>query len=135
MKRSEFLRAAAALGLSALLPRPARALTKELHFVQWSDVHWGSDEDAPAAWREATGSARLGLDGFVAWVDAAFEAASFKPAAPPPEAVRVIITPLAQTLQHREHERRAPHGTRTLRPPRMGRGAQKEGLRWTHPRS
>lgn len=53
MKRSEFLRAAAALGLSALFPRPARALTKKLHFVQWSDVHWGSDEDAPAAWREA----------------------------------------------------------------------------------
>ena len=53
MKRSEFLRAGAILGLSALLPRPARANTRALHFVQWSDVHWGSDEDAPDAWREA----------------------------------------------------------------------------------
>lgn len=53
MKRSEFLRAGAILGLSALLPRPARAKTRDLHFVQWSDVHWGSDEDAPDAWREA----------------------------------------------------------------------------------
>ncbi|MFN8607915.1 MAG: metallophosphoesterase [Vulcanimicrobiota bacterium] len=53
MKRSEFLRAAALLGLSGLLPRLARAQTRELHFVQWSDVHWGSDEDSPSAWREA----------------------------------------------------------------------------------
>ena len=57
-----------------------------------------AEASSPAAWREATGTARLGLEGFVAWVDAAFEAASFKPAAPPPEAVRVIITPLAQLM-------------------------------------
>lgn len=53
MKRSEFLRASAVLGFSALLPRAARAGTRSLHFVQWSDVHWGSEEDAPDAWREA----------------------------------------------------------------------------------
>ena len=53
MKRSEFLRAGAILGLSALFPRPALSRTRSLHFVQWSDVHWGSDEDAPDAWREA----------------------------------------------------------------------------------
>jgi len=53
MKRSEFLRVGAALALSALLPRSSRAVTRDLHFVQWSDVHWGSDEDAPDAWREA----------------------------------------------------------------------------------
>ncbi|MBS2034995.1 hypothetical protein JST97_08400 [bacterium] len=53
MKRSEFLRAAAALGLSALFPGPVRAGSRDLSFVQWSDVHWGSDEDAPAAWKEA----------------------------------------------------------------------------------
>lgn len=52
----------------------------------------------PAAWREATAAAQLGLDGFVAWVDAAFEAASFRPAAPPADAVRVVITPLAQVM-------------------------------------
>ena len=57
-----------------------------------------AEGSSPAAWREATGTARLGLEGFVAWVDAAFEAATFKPAAPPPEAVRVIITPLAQLM-------------------------------------
>lgn len=53
---------------------------------------------APAAWREATGTARMGLEGFVAWVDAAFEAASFRPAAPPADAVQVVITPLAQVM-------------------------------------
>lgn len=53
MKRSEFLRAGAILGFSALFPVSAPAKTRALHFVQWSDVHWGSDEDAPNAWREA----------------------------------------------------------------------------------
>ncbi|MFT3665400.1 PD-(D/E)XK nuclease family protein [Piscinibacter sp.] len=56
------------------------------------------DAEGPAAWREATGAARLGLDGFAAWVDAAFEAQTFKPAAPPAEAVKVVITPLAQVM-------------------------------------
>ncbi len=52
----------------------------------------------PAAWREATSTARLSLDGFVAWVDAAFEAETFRPAPPPAEAVQVVITPLAQVM-------------------------------------
>lgn len=53
MKRSEFLRVGAALAFSALLPRSSAAVTRDLPFVQWSDVHWGSDEDAPNAWKEA----------------------------------------------------------------------------------
>ncbi len=56
------------------------------------------DDAAPAAWSEATGSIQLGLDGFVAWVDAAFESATFRPAAPPADAVQVVITPLAQVM-------------------------------------
>jgi len=55
-------------------------------------------EGAPAAWSEATASTQLGLDGFVAWTDAVFEAATFRPAAPPAEAVQVVITPLAQVM-------------------------------------
>ena len=39
-------------------------------------VRLDAEGSSPAAWREATGTARLGLEGFVAWVDAAFEAAT-----------------------------------------------------------
>ncbi len=55
-------------------------------------------DGAPLAWSEATGSTQLGLDGFVAWADAAFEAATFRPAPPPADGVQVVITPLVQLM-------------------------------------
>ncbi|MBT9586501.1 hypothetical protein IV102_24370 [bacterium] len=53
MRRSQFLRGAAALAASCWLGQSAQAAVRTLSFVHWSDVHWGSDQDAPAAWREA----------------------------------------------------------------------------------
>lgn len=41
-----------ALAAAAALAAPGHA-DRGLHLVQWSDVHWGSDQDAPAAWQEA----------------------------------------------------------------------------------
>ena len=61
-------------------------------------LHLEPDATPSASWSEATRQAELGLEGFTAWVDAAFEAASFKPQAPAAEAVRVLITPLAQVM-------------------------------------
>ncbi len=78
-------------GLEALAGDEAgRAVLRALHLE--------ADGGGPAAWREATAAALLGLEGFTAWVDAVFEAAQFRPAAPPPDAVRVVITPLAQLM-------------------------------------
>jgi len=53
LTRSQFLKGALGLGLSCLLPTGARATTRSLRLVQWSDVHWGSQQDAPDCWREA----------------------------------------------------------------------------------
>lgn len=54
MKRSEFLRGALALAAGCCFPKPSFADSQSvLSFVQWSDVHWGSDEDCPSAWNEA----------------------------------------------------------------------------------
>lgn len=51
-----------------------------------------------AAWQEAAAQARLGLDGFIAWVDAVLEGGSFTPVRPGADAARVIITPLARVM-------------------------------------
>lgn len=51
-----------------------------------------------AAWHDAASQARMGLDGFLAWVEAVLEGASFAPPQPPADAVRVVITPLARVM-------------------------------------
>lgn len=51
-----------------------------------------------AAWHDAASQARMGLDGFVAWAEAVLEGASFTPPQPPPDEVRVVITPLARAM-------------------------------------
>jgi len=51
-----------------------------------------------AAWHDAAGQARVGLDGFVAWADAVLEGGSFTPPGPAADTVRVVITPLARAM-------------------------------------
>jgi hypothetical protein len=53
MNRRQFLRGAVALAVSSKLARADQAAPRTLTFVHWSDIHWGSDQDAPAAWNEA----------------------------------------------------------------------------------
>jgi len=52
LNRAQFLRlglglALTTLGLARAQPR------RSLELVQWSDIHWGSDRQDPAAWKEA----------------------------------------------------------------------------------
>ncbi|MCI1192757.1 PD-(D/E)XK nuclease family protein [Calidifontimicrobium sp. SYSU G02091] len=54
------------------------------------------DGDADAAWRAVVRETRLDRAGFVAWVDAALDAATFRP--PAPAQPHVVITPLARAL-------------------------------------
>lgn len=61
-------------------------------------LHLEIDEDRVPAGSGPDASVVLGLEGFVAWVDAALAAAYYTPAAPAAESVRVVITPLGRVM-------------------------------------
>jgi ATP-dependent helicase/nuclease subunit B len=61
-------------------------------------LHLAPPPAAAGAWFDAASQSVLGVDGFLSWVDAVLEAASFTPVGPPPEEVRVVITPLGRVM-------------------------------------